>query len=69
MKTTNHQVVNYARMSGALLVQLKSALAVLKYQGETSSCAKEEAERIEALLKEIDEGGFEECVDSKVCSF
>lgn len=57
---TKYQVVSYARMSGALLVQLKSALAVLKYHSQDSSWAKEESERIESLLKEIDEGEFEE---------
>lgn len=66
----SNQHTNYARLAGALSVHLASALAVLKYQGETSSWAKEEAESIENLLKEIDEGKYvEECVDSKGCSF
>ena len=61
---------NYARMSGALIVQLRSALSALKYPGLQSEWALEEAERIESLLKEIEDGKYvEECVDRKGCSF
>ena len=65
----SNQQTNYARMSGALIVQLKRAMNTLKYPGLQSEWALEEAERIESLLKEIEQGEFEECVDNKGCSF
>lgn len=52
------QAVNYARLAGALGVQLASALAVLNHLSGESGWAKEQAKTIEALFKEIEEGKF-----------
>ena len=54
----SNQHTNYARLAGALGVQLASALAALNHLSEESGWDKEQSKTIEALFQEIEVGKF-----------